>query len=166
MSNEFNRRWVVAFTIIVLTVIFASDFLNWFLSLGLKASDWIAIGSLITALTAVGFTVYQARISRQHAIKSLRPIIEYHQTCGLGEAYIAIENVGQGAAEITRLVLRSDGPCFDFFKKDTREDIIGYTFLETRSSEDLGNHDVKIFEPPCWIGRKRSGNDVLTKLAW
>ena len=81
----------------------------------LKASDWIAISSVVVALCALGISIWQGFLSRQHAHLSARPIIESNFN-NHGEVGVEIFNAGLGPAVLTSFQAIYKEQEFDMFR--------------------------------------------------
>lgn len=102
---------------------------------GLDASDWIAASSVVVALCALGISIWQGFLSRQHSHLSARPIIESNFN-NHGEVGLEIYNAGLGPAVLTSFKALYKQQEFDMFRGSELERLVDL-LIETRSDLPL-----------------------------
>lgn len=77
----------------------------------LSSTDWIALCSVVIALIALGYSVYQGILQRRHQILSAKPMLEFHVSNG--DTLLLIRNEGFGPASIVSFIAEKDGQVID-----------------------------------------------------
>ncbi|MBW8367817.1 MAG: hypothetical protein K0M70_08170 [Arenimonas sp.] len=84
----------------------------------LTSSDIIAMSSAVIALCALGISIWQGYVTRQHNVLSARPIIELLACLGDPEKDgIILKNAGPGPAIVRGITLTSDRVRFNLFSE-------------------------------------------------
>ena len=108
----------------------------------IEASDWIAISSVIVALCALGISIWQGFLSRQHAHLSARPIIESNFN-NHGSVGLEIYNAGLGPAVLTSFKAIYKQQEFDMFRGSELEKLVDL-LVENRSDLPLMTFSFRI----------------------